>query len=197
MMSECVLELGPQVSLDLVAGKLGVTGPALLKRFGSREELMLRALRPPEVPHFLGELSSGPTNAPLEEQLELLLTRFWEFLAEVMPRIIALRESGISFAKVFDKRQAPLRTNEALIAWLDIAVKKGLIEAPNTESVALAMIGSLQARAMTAHILKQSFSLEAQRAYLQDLARLFTRAVTPTFKRSTVRPPLKTPRSED
>jgi hypothetical protein len=123
----------------------------------------------------------------------VLLTRFWEFLAEVMPRVIALRESGISFAKVFDKRQAPLRTNEALVAWLDQAVKRGLVEAPNTESVALAMIGSLQARAMTSHILKQSFSLKAQRTYLKDLARLFTRAVTPTLERSPVRPPPKTP----
>lgn len=52
-MCSCVLSHGPQVSLDLVAKELGVTGPALLKRFGTREELMLRALRPPEVPAFL------------------------------------------------------------------------------------------------------------------------------------------------
>ena len=46
----CVLEHGAQVSLDVVAERLGVTAPALLKRFGCRQELMVNALRPPAPP---------------------------------------------------------------------------------------------------------------------------------------------------
>jgi len=200
MMSACVLEHGPQVSLDLVAGQLGVTGPALLKRFGSREELMLQALRPPNpVPGgFLDALKSGPTDEPLEGQLEAIFTSFWAFIAEVMPRMIALRESGIDLDRVWDKKNhLPLRTNEALVAWLDLGVQKGLVDAPNTESVALAMVGSLQARATTCHLLKQPISLKSQRTYLKDLARLFTRAVTPAGDRAAARPLPKTPRNED
>ena len=52
-MRSCVLEHGAQVSLDVVAQQLGVTSPALLKRFGSLEALMLEALRPPEDPAFI------------------------------------------------------------------------------------------------------------------------------------------------
>jgi len=44
-MRSCVLELGSHVSLDLVADKLGVTAPALLKRFGNRQELLLQWAR--------------------------------------------------------------------------------------------------------------------------------------------------------
>jgi AcrR family transcriptional regulator len=196
-MSSCVLSHGPQVSLDQVAKELGVTGPALLKRFGTREELMLKALLPPEVPAFLDEISkTGPTAGdPLEPQFEALLIRFWEFIAEVMPRIIALRESGIAPEKLWPSKTAPLRANVALVAWLDAGVKHGLIEPMNTESVGLAMIGALQARVMAAHLTNQSFSLKSQRAYLKDLARLFTRAVTPD--RKAARPTPKTPRSAE
>ena len=49
-MRASVLEHGPAVSLDLVAEKLKVTGPALLKRFGTRQALMIEALKPPEEP---------------------------------------------------------------------------------------------------------------------------------------------------
>ena len=52
-MRASVLEHGPAVSLDFVAEKLGVTGPALLKRFGSRQKLMIEALKPPEVPTWV------------------------------------------------------------------------------------------------------------------------------------------------
>jgi AcrR family transcriptional regulator len=181
-MRACVLDKGPHVSLDLVAEQLHVTGPALLKRFGSREELMLRALRPPETPDFLPELERGPDAAsPLEAQLEAIFVRFWGYIAQVMPCVTALRESGIPPERLWvDKSRGPLRTTESLVKWLQQGHTQGLLSAPNLESVALAMMGAIQSRAMTAHLLKQSFSLRSQRAYLKDIAQLFTRALAPT-----------------
>lgn len=134
-------------------------------------------------------------NEPLEGQLEAVLIRFWEFIAEVMPRVIALRESGIAPEKVWPSKTAPLRANSALVSWLDAGVKRGVIETSNTENLGLAMIGALQARVMAAHLTNQSFSLKSQRAYLKDLARLFTRAVTPDRKAARSTP--RTPRSEE
>lgn len=46
----CAMERGPAVSLDVIAERVGVTSPALLKRFGSRQDLMIAALRPSDPP---------------------------------------------------------------------------------------------------------------------------------------------------
>lgn len=182
---KCALELGAQVSLDTVAGELGVTGPALLKRFGSRQELLLRALRPPENPAFIEHWSDGPDARPLREQLTERLFETWTFFEEMVPCISVLRESGIPHDKVFDgKLKNPLRILNAISKWLELGQKEGLIDVPSPDSVATAMLGSLQTRAFTAHIAKLKYSARSNREYLSDLVELFMRALAPRARRS-------------
>lgn len=182
---KCALELGAQVSLDTVAGELGVTGPALLKRFGSRQELLLRALRPPENPAFIEHWSDGPDERPLREQLTERLFETWTFFEEMVPCISVLRESGIPHDKVFDgKLKSPLRILNSISKWLELGQKEGLIDVPSPDSVATAMLGSLQTRAFTAHIAKLKYSARSNREYLSDLVELFMRALAPRARRS-------------
>ena len=179
-MRSCVLERGAGVSLDVVAERLGVTSPALLKRFGSRVELMLKALQPPDAPPWMARFDLGPDNRPLEVQLAEHFQRMWDFFTEVIPCVSALRESGVPHEKIFEgKRNAPIHGIRAISHWLEKASGARLIETDAPESVATAMLGALQTRAFTAHVAKVHYSTRSNREYLDDLVQLFTRALAP------------------
>ena len=179
-MRSCVLERGAGVSLDVVAEQLGVTSPALLKRFGSRVELMLKALQPPDAPPWMATFDLGPDSRPLEAQLTEHFQRLWDFFTEVIPCVSALRESGVPHEKIFEgKRNAPFHAIRAISHWLEKANAAGLIQADAPESVATAILGALQTRAFTAHVAKVHYSTRSNREYLGDLVQLFTRALAP------------------
>src|ERR1700704_6691752 len=91
---------GPSVSLDTIAARLGISQPALLKRFGTRNKLFIAALKPPEKPPFLPQIDSGPDDRPLQQQLQELLEAMAEFFDEMAPCISALRESGIPHSEL-------------------------------------------------------------------------------------------------
>lgn len=176
----CVLERGPGVSLEVVAEQLGVTSPALLKRFGSRVELMLAALRPPEAPSWIEDFEKGPDERPLETQLVEHFGRLWDYFAETIPCVAALRESGLPHDRIFEgKKNTPAAAIRAIASWVEQAQEQGLVEAEAPESVATAMLGALQIRSFTAHVAKVHFTARSNREYLVDLAQLFTRALSP------------------
>jgi AcrR family transcriptional regulator len=179
-MRSCVLERGAQVSLDVVAGVLGVTAPALLKRFGTRQDLMLKALRPPDEPPCLAAFLAGPDGRPFRLQLSERLTELWAFLAEVVPCVAALRESGIPHEVVFQgAKQTPLQLLHAIAKWLAMANDAGLADVGSPESVATAILGAVQTRAFTSHVTKVKPSARSTRTYLEDLVELFARATLP------------------
>src|SRR5215211_2549504 len=142
-----VLARGPHVPLEAVAADLSVTVPALLKRFGNRQALMLAALRPPENPEWIDVVRRGPDVRPLEEQLLEMFTRILGFLAEAVPCLAALRESGIPRSEVFAKPTAPERALAAVRRWLKLAGDRGLVSATELDSAAFSMLGALHARA--------------------------------------------------
>lgn len=184
-MRETVLEHGPHVSLDAVAAKLHVTGPALLKRFGSRRALLIQALRPPESPELLSVLVRAPDASPLDEQLGAVLGALWDFVSEVLPCIAALRESGIPHEEVFDKRRdSPGRFVKLLEKWLEQAHEQGLVEGDGLEAAATAMLGAVQTRIFTAHVAKEQLTARHRREYLKDLTQFFTRALSPISRRA-------------
>lgn len=183
-MRACVLERGASVSLDVVAERLGVTSPALLKRFGNRQQLLLKALEPPDGEVWRAAFAKGPDDRPLEVQLAEHFQRVWAFFSEVIPCVSALRESGVPPEKLFEGRRGePVRAIRAVAKWLEQAQAAGLIEAAAPESVATAMLGALQTRAFTAHVARVHYSTRSNREYLDDLVQLFTRALAPKKRR--------------
>ena len=80
-----VLEQGPQVSLDLIAERLGVSAPALFKRFGSRNALLLASLSFPEHPRFIALLEKDPDERSFETQLHEIIDAHMQFLDESWP----------------------------------------------------------------------------------------------------------------
>lgn len=178
-MRSSVLEHGPAVSLDLVAEKLGVTGPALLKRFGSRQKLMIEALKPPEIPTWVA-LHRELDGRSLESQLESLFTHMWEFLSEAVPCVMALRESGID-DHLLQKAvgPGPLRGLNALVKWLELARAASLIASDDVETAAYTMMGALHMRTITTHLTRQSMATRHHRHHLRGLASFFAGALAP------------------
>ena len=180
-MRSSVLQHGPAVSLDVVAQQLKVTSPALLKRFGNRRALMIAALRPGEDDAWVRLLARGPDDRPLAVQLEEAITSVSEAFGEAMPCMFALRESGIPLTEVFSGSQVPppVRAVRAMSRWLSLLCDRGLADGSAVETAATALMGAISTRAMTAHLTRTPWSPRAKREYARQLARLFTRALTP------------------
>ena len=178
-MRECVLSRGPSVALHVVAHQLAVSVPALLKRFGNRQALMLAALQSPSEPAWIKALEDGPGKAKLDVQLHDIFTSIFAFMQEAIPCITALRESGLPPQACFSKTNGPERGLKTMQRWLRRARKLGLVTASELDSAAFAMLGAIQNRAFFSHVLKMKFSDADQREYVRDLARFFTRALTP------------------
>lgn len=179
-----VREHGPKVSLDSVAAKLGVTQPALLKRFGSRQSIMLAALMPPTEPPWVADLKGGPDSRPIALQLEELAHRLTTWFGEIVPCMSALRESGIPHAELIKVMKAPppfVVALRAITQWLEHAEQLGLLEARGVdlESVAASMIGALSSRAHLSHLLQRSWTRRKASDFASDVATVFARALAP------------------
>ena len=65
----CFLERGARVSAEDIARELGLTHTTLFNRFGSKEALMVAALRPPEKIPSVAAFEAGPDDRPIRKQL--------------------------------------------------------------------------------------------------------------------------------
>lgn len=151
----CFLEHGPGVSTTVIAERVGVSQAAVFKRFPTKNELMVAALRPPEHPPFLGLLERGPDPATsLEDQLTEIGLAISRFLGEIVPCIATLHASGIDKEALFRGYQVPppIRTQLALAAWFQRAQGLGLVRALPPGDLATAFMGSLHVRAFLQHV---------------------------------------------
>jgi AcrR family transcriptional regulator len=182
-MRHSVLSHGPAVSLDVVADALHVTPPALLKRFGSRKQLMIEALLPPVTPPWVEQLSHQLKSETLRAQLTELLRSILMFMADVMPCMVALSESGIALDEVFkDKKSPPQVGIDVLSRWLDDAKQRGVLHSQNSEVLATAILGSFQTRLFTCRLAKKKFRPQAHAAFIGHLTDLIMRACAPPFQ---------------
>ncbi|HMJ51498.1 MAG TPA: helix-turn-helix domain-containing protein [Polyangiaceae bacterium] len=177
----CAVERGPNVSLEVIAERLGVTPPALLKRFGSREAMMIAALRTSEEPPWVKGLAAGPDESPLEKQLETLFSRILDFFSSEAARMSTLCESRLPLSRIFDASRPPppVQHTWALASWLDEARARGLVRRDDFEIAALGMLGALHARAFLKHFFRRSFWRGSRQDYVAGLANLYARALAP------------------
>ncbi len=179
---ECFLEQGPGVSTTVIAKRIGVSQAALFKRFGTKSELMMRALIPFERPPWLDPIEAGPQpgKGGVPEQLHALIATLWESMKEMMPRMAVLRASGISmqeFTKRF-KTPPPVHTYRALATWFRKAERRGPVRVRNPEHLALVVAGALHGRSFVKYGLGQRFTKRDDEAFLQTLTELIHNTIT-------------------
>lgn len=172
---------GADVSLARVAARVGLSEPALFKRFGNRKHMMIRALGTELRATWVEALVEGPDARPLEAQLASILGRVGAFFGEIMPYLTALRSSGIpvrDVARALD-RHPSLESLEAVESWLERAAAGGLVRAVPFEATALALVGSMQVLTFLTHVLDRPPFAIAPDDYVRDLAAFFARALAP------------------
>jgi AcrR family transcriptional regulator len=176
-MRQHVLMHGVQVSLDVVAADLGVTAPALLKRFGSRQALLVAALRSRITAEWVEAVNAGPTTGPLAKQLADLFAHISAYMHEAVPCVMALRESGLPREACFPDPRQHERGLLAVRDWLERARGAGLVAASELDAAAYAIIGALQTRAFFSHLMQRKTTKRELRAYAEDLGRFFARGL--------------------
>ncbi|MEO0811276.1 MAG: helix-turn-helix domain-containing protein [Myxococcota bacterium] len=154
------VEHGPAASTSTIAEQLGVTQPALFRRFGSKEDLMLAALTPPQHPEWVRHVESGPDDRPLRDQLLDLAGRATQFLSEIIPCVTVLRSSGVdpqTLMQRYQKGPPPMLALQALTGWFERARDTGLVDSDFSPRVAANLfLGAMHLPAYLSHLASHS-----------------------------------------
>jgi len=150
------LEHGPSASLQRIAQQAGISQPGLLKRFGSKEAFLVRALAPPDDLPWVERLFAGPDDRPIDVQLrEIAVGAVW-FLRSALPAVMTLRAAGHDLAGALagNADAGPLRMRSALVAFFVAAGSR--VRAARPDHAAAVLIGSLESVVVTAHVTGRS-----------------------------------------
>ncbi|HEY7446129.1 MAG TPA: helix-turn-helix domain-containing protein [Vicinamibacterales bacterium] len=137
----CLLAVGPSVTVAAIGERIGITGPAVLKRFGSKENLVARALLSEPPP----DLSHGPDPGPLRAQLVETLLHIERLLLGAAPKLATLRAGGVKASQWLDKPH-PRKARESLRGWLVKARKTHGLSHPDLDAAADLLISLVEAR---------------------------------------------------
>ncbi len=173
-------EDGLSVSMQAIADKVGLSQPALFKRFKTKKELIFAALAPPEKLPLIDWIDAGPKEGELRPQLEALLGKLWETLLWILPRMMVLKQSKLEpeeFHKLYKKPPLAVLL-EAVSGWLERAKKSGRLRGSgDTDAWAQALLGSLQGRAVLKLILKIDFGTQEDTEYIKEVVDLYLRGM--------------------
>jgi AcrR family transcriptional regulator len=162
----CIVEHGPGVSLAVLAKAVGLTPPALIRRFGSKERLLFRALLPSTPPRWRDTLLAPPGDEPVGVLTSVLVELCQDF-QQVGPALAALRMSPVEVDHVFPPDQAgpAVLVRRAMARWLGEA---GCGEP--SEILADAVVGAAEARGYLAWIGPQMVDSRSDEDWAHRLA---------------------------
>jgi AcrR family transcriptional regulator len=154
---ELVLEHGPQVSTECIARAVGVSQPALFKRFGTKKALLLAALAVSAPPAWVQLLDNGPSDEPFSDQLTGLLYAASQFFERLMPTLAALHSAGIDPGQHLKGSSTecpapPALAIRAVTAWLERCHARGLIRHARFDSIAATLLGAVELPNVVAHL---------------------------------------------
>ncbi|AKI98944.1 TetR family transcriptional regulator [Archangium gephyra] len=179
----CFIEHGASVSTEAIAARLGVSGPALLKRFGSKRELLKAAFAVGKPPPWLHLLEEGPDTRELTVQLRELAGAIDAFFRNMVPAFAVLREAGITPEEWRGENKAeipgPARSYHAMTGWFRRAQEQGQLREGDPGVMASLFLAGLQYRYFLAHVTNESVPTEAEDPWLDRMVDTFWRGVAP------------------
>lgn len=177
----CFLRDGPSVSTAVIAQEVGLSQAALFKRFGTKGRLLTCALGVAGRPVWCTTADAGPTDAPMREQLRGLGHEILAFFHEMVPRIWALKASGITHDQMFADCDVPppVHGQRALSSWFKRAVDAGRLRTADPDVLAIAFIGNFQARAFWQHVMGGGLVTITDEVYVKQVTEVFWRGVAP------------------
>ncbi|MEE2787926.1 MAG: TetR/AcrR family transcriptional regulator [Myxococcota bacterium] len=156
------VEHGASASTNTIAQKAGVSQATLFKRFGSKVQLMQRALGIEALEPVIRRLENGPTQADLKAQLVDLANEFIAGFGLIMPHLITLRGAGIGPGVPCDEGQGttsesrPARARVALKAWLRRAQREGRLGDFDAEVASTTLLAAFKAPSVRTHLFEES-----------------------------------------
>ncbi len=179
---ECFFEHGLNVSMQVIADKVGLSQPALFKRFKTKKDLIFAALAPPERLPIHEWIEAGPGDEEFRVQLNALITKLWETMQWLLPRLMILKSGRIDPSEFIKRyKTIPLiRLLEELSAWFARAEKRGLVRAgADSATWAQSCLGALHGRAISRHLMQSDFGPDDDAQYIRHLVDLFWRGMQP------------------
>lgn len=163
---EVFLDRGPKAPVALVAKKLGVSTATLFQRTGTKQQLMLMALRPDGATPVT-ELERGlQPGIPVLEQLGHVLLEINQYLGAIITGSLTLRAACIE-ENLPDPTPTHLR--DMLAAWLRQAAAAKLLRVSDAPTTADVLIGTLESRHIHAYMKQQRLSSQQHRDYIRDM----------------------------
>lgn len=178
----CFIEHGASVSTETIAARLGVSGPALLKRFGTKRELIKAAFLVGKFPPWLPLVEAGPEpTRELREQLLEVARVIDAFFRKMIPAIAVLREAGITPDewKLNGKEAPPARTHEAMVGWFRRAQEQGRLREGDPSVMANLFMSAMQHRHFLAHVMGQTVPPQEEDPWFERMVDIFWNGVAP------------------
>lgn len=149
MARQCFEEHGPQISTSEIAKRLNISQATLFSRFGTKKTLLIAAMSPRNAAEWLDQLRQGPMpGRDIREEFVSLARAFQSFFKEIAPDLEILRSAGVKSEEIFanpGNMPLPQAAFNEWCGWIERAQSKGLMAKVPAGSLALALIGALQA----------------------------------------------------
>lgn len=178
--------------MEVIAEALGVSSQAILKRFGSKQEVMLAAMAPSDEAAWIPLVEAGPSDRPIRQQLTEILEQLAAFFVQMARQISVLRFSGIEPRDLMDRydEAPPLRDIRVLAAWLDQAAEQNLIRSIDSQAMAMMMLTSMHGPAMLTDMLGKHPTGHSQSQYVNFVVDIVLQGLEckPSHSVSTLQP---------
>lgn len=147
-------EQGCNATVEDVASAVGISGPALFKRFGTKQALMLEALRPSASTDWLDAAQDGPDARPIRDQVLEISKGLARWLDDIVPATAILRAAGHHPEVIHAEYGLPKPSlmRRGLAGWLTRATDSDKLQIDSPEVAAMIWLGSLQVRAFLTHL---------------------------------------------
>lgn len=135
---------GFNVPLERLASETRLSGPALLRRFGSKSDLLSRALNSP-VPDWAELMKAVPESGDGFSVMQQLLLRLEPHITRLIREQEVLRAAGISSQERMESLELARRT---LTGWILNQHIRHRLHAPDAQAAARLLMSYLRARAL-------------------------------------------------
>ena len=171
----CLVRHGITASTQLIANEVGVSQATLFKRFGTKENLIQKTLITPIVGHqIFTRLKQLPTKVSPVIQIEEISKALFLFFEETVPCVMLLRSGGFNLPSMMQgKNTPPIMMRTLLTTWVEKLQSIHEIRLIPAESIALALLGAIQHRAMRKHILHDTMMTRSDEEYLSSIVEIF------------------------
>ncbi len=178
----CFLEHGPGVSTAVIAEEAGVSQATLFKRFGTKKQLMLRALLPDHEGSQWQALTRPLDARPMLDQLlekGQIMVSFFNVLQPCIGMLLASGSNVLEELHAEGHTPPPVRVLRSMQAFFDQAIAEGRMRPVGTEALALAWIGALRNRAFFAHAMPNLHLESDDATYVRELTEMLWQGIQP------------------